>query len=130
MGSKNPRSHPGGNSHIAAGLKLFNLAHFFDAHEELEEAWREAPRGTPQRRHLQGLVQLAVAFHHESRRNIAGARSVLDRGIRNLAGADESLPDLDFDRLRSDLAQWQKHLAGTDHERNRPKPPRIAQRDR
>src|ERR1017187_8161908 len=90
--------HPLESTDLSRGLKLFNRAHFFDAHEELEDAWRESPRGSSLRRHLQGLVQLAVAFHHESRTNLVGARSVLDRALRNLNGAEDSFPSLDLAR--------------------------------
>jgi predicted metal-dependent hydrolase len=99
-------------SELMRGLDLFNRAHFFDAHEVLEDVWRPTRRGTKKRRHLQGLVQLAVALHHESRGNLVGARSVLDRALRNLAGAEQSLPQLDLDRLRSECSHWQRHLAG------------------
>jgi len=100
------------------GLDLFNRAHFFDAHEVLEDVWRaldrDGPRDRPSRRHLrrhvQGMVQLAVAFHHESTGNHEGARSVLERAMRNLSGADSSFPDLDLDRLRVELALWQRFL--------------------
>ena len=92
------------------GLALFNAGRFFDAHEVLEDAWREAPRHSPLRRHLQGIVQLAVAFHHESKGNLVGARSLLERAMRNLNGADSSFPDLDLDRLRAELALWRRYL--------------------
>ncbi len=101
------------------GLDLFNRAHFFDAHEALEDVWRSLPRDQPSRRHLrlhvlrlhvQGLVQLAVAFHHESTGNHVGARSVLERALRNLNGADNSFPEVDFDRLRAELMPWRKYL--------------------
>jgi Domain of unknown function (DUF309) len=92
------------------GLDLFNRAHFFDAHEALEDVWRPLPRDRPVRRHLQGMVQLAVAFHHESTGNYVGARSVLERAIRNLNGADGSFPEVDFDRLRAELMPWRKYL--------------------
>ncbi|MGA2423999.1 MAG: DUF309 domain-containing protein [Terriglobales bacterium] len=111
------------------GVDLFNRAQFFDAHEVLEDVWRPLPRDRPSRRrfrlHLQGLVQLAVAFHHESTGNYVGARSVLERAVRNLEGADRSFPDLDFDRLRAELADWQEHFAGA---APRPKRPQIAKR--
>jgi uncharacterized protein len=109
------------------GLALFNRGHFFDAHEALEDVWRSIPPTTLLRRQVQGMVQLAVAFHHESTGNRVGARSVLDRAVRNLEGADRSFPDLDFDQLRTDLKQWQKHLGGTGP---RPEPPQIATRNR
>jgi len=104
------------------GLDLFNRAHFFDAHEALEDVWRsiprdghrDGPRDRPSSRHLrlhvQGLVQLAVAFHHASKDNRVGARSVLERALRNLEGADSSFPELDLDRLRTELAPWQRFL--------------------
>ena len=113
------------HAEFKTGLDLFNRAHFFDAHEALEDVWRALPRDRPLRRHLQGLVQLAVAFHHESTGNRVGARSVLERALRNLNGADSSFPDLDLDRLRADLADWQEHLAGA---APKPKSPQIALR--
>ena len=121
---------------LTHGLALFNRARFFDAHEALEDVWRESPHGTPLRRHLQGLVQLAVAFHHESRDNFIGARSVLDRAMRNLVGAEDSFPFLNLDRLRARLADWQHHLADcaqtndekTNRRAKRPARPRITRR--
>jgi len=98
-----------GNS-LRHGVTLFNRAHFFDAHEVLEDVWRSLPRDRPSRRHLQGMVQLAVAFHHESKGNHVGARSVLERAVRNLNGADSSFPDLDLDRLRAELEVWRRYL--------------------
>jgi len=115
------------------GLDLFNRARFFDAHEVLEDVWRALPRNVPRdrlsqqhlRRHVQGMVQLAVAFHHESKRNFVGARSVLERALRNIDGADSSFPELDFDRLRSEMAEWLEHLSGS---RPRPANPRVFKR--
>lgn len=107
------------------GIDLFNRAHFFDAHEVLEDIWRATTKDRPLRRHLQGMVQLAVAFHHESRGNHLGARSVLARALRNLEGADESFPMLDLARLRAHLSDWQEYLAAA---RTRPEPPRISVR--
>jgi len=98
------------NTELNRGLDLFNRAHFFDAHEVLEDVWREAPLHSPSRRHLQGLVQVAVAFHHQSTGNYVGARSVLERALRNLNGADSSFPDLDLDRLRAELEVWRRYL--------------------
>jgi predicted metal-dependent hydrolase len=107
-------------------LDLFNRAHFFDAHEVLEDLWRSLPRDRPARRHhrlhVQGMIQLAVAFHHQSTGNHTGALSVLKRAVRNLNGAERSFPDLDFGRLRAELGDWEKHLAGAGP---RPQPPHV-----
>jgi len=108
---------------------LFNHSQFFDSHEVLEDVWRALPRDRPPARrlrlHLQGVIQLAVAFHHESTGNHVGARSVLERALRNLKDADRSFPELDLDRLRAEMANWQKHFAGS---APRPKPPQIVSR--
>jgi predicted metal-dependent hydrolase len=102
------------NTELNRGVSLFNRAHFFDAHEVLEDVWNSVPRDRPSGRHLrqhvQGLVQLAVAFHHQSKGNHVGARSVLERAMRNISGADGSFPDLDLDRLRAELALWRRYL--------------------
>jgi uncharacterized protein len=112
---------------VGSGLELFNRGHFFDAHEVLEDVWRALPRDSASRRrfrlHLQGLIQLAVAFHHYSTGNLVGARSVLARALRNLGGGERSFPDLDFDKLRAELVDWQRHFDGT---RLRPRAPHIS----
>src|SRR6266849_1658580 len=91
------------------GWALFNSGRFFDAHEVLEDAWREAPRQGQLRQNLQGLVQLAVAFHHQSTGNLDGARSVLERALRNIEGAEKSLPEVDWKRLRTSLKPWREY---------------------
>ncbi len=95
---------------LGRGLGLFNRGLFFDAHEVLEDVWRAAPADSALRLHLQGMVQLAVAFHHHSTGNLVGARSVLERGMRNLTGGDRSFPDLDLDRLHTELESWRRYL--------------------
>jgi predicted metal-dependent hydrolase len=72
--------------HAAAyrlGIDLFNQEKFFDAHEVLEDVWREAPEN--ERKFLQGLIQVAVGFHHHTRGNAVGCLSLLTRGGRNLS---------------------------------------------
>lgn len=124
---------PDKNDEFRKGLDLFNRGHFFDAHEVLEDVWRSLDRDGAGgrsacqrlRRHVQGLVQMAVAFHHESRANYVGARSVLERALRNLEDADGSFPDLDIDQLRSDASDWLRHLCGAGA---RPKNPKLSRR--
>ncbi len=65
------------------GLELFNRQEFFDAHEVLEDVWREAPG--PEKKFLQGLIQVAVGLHHFSTGNRVGAQSLLARAHRNLS---------------------------------------------
>lgn len=98
------------------GVELLNSAHFFEAHEVLEDAWRAAPDA--ERRFLQGLIQIAVALHHHSRGNLVGCRSLLARAHRNLALYPAEHEGVDLAALRSALLAWTSAL-----EANRPAPP-------
>ena len=91
------------------GIALFNQAHFFDAHEVLEDAWRPA-RG--RRRHfLQALIQVAVALHHHSRGNLTGARSLLARGGNTLARYPSVYAGLKVAELCASVEAWRAALA-------------------
>jgi uncharacterized protein len=101
---------------FAEGIKLFNHAEFFEAHEVLEDVWREAPAA--EKRFLQGLIQAAVAFHHHSSGNVIGARSLLSRAHRNLSGFQGQFWGIHLEPLLESLARWQAAL-----EDGRPVPP-------
>jgi len=100
---------------------LFNQAQFFDAHEALEDVWRDAP--PENKKFLQGLVQVAVAFHHYSTGNRVGMRSVLERAIRNLAEPAGSFGQIQLTALLESLGQWREAL---DKNSPPPAPPRIS----
>jgi hypothetical protein len=57
---------------------LFNEGLFFEVHEVLEAVWLK--QGEQTRPLLQGLIQLAVAFHHLENRNLKGALGLLKEG--------------------------------------------------
>ncbi len=76
-------------SEVDQGIRLFNAERFFEAHEVLEDAWRAAPQAD--KKFLQGLTQLAVAFHHYSTGNLVGCRSVMARAIRNISASPNGL---------------------------------------
>ncbi len=86
---------------FARGIEHFNRAEFFQAHEELEDAWRAS--SGPQRLFLQGMTQAAVALHHRSTGNRDGATSVLARALRNLESYPADFGGIDLLRLRADL---------------------------
>lgn len=56
---------------------------WFDAHEALEDEWRDAPAA--ERDFLQGLVHVTVAWHHASRGNAPGATRQLAKAARRLS---------------------------------------------
>lgn len=90
------------------GVKLFNAAQFFEAHESLEDVWREAPE--PERKFLQGLIQIAVALHHHSTGNVVGCRSLLKRGLRNLAPYPGRHSGLELALFRDEVELWRRAL--------------------
>ena len=67
---------------LEEGVALMRAERWFDAHEALEDEWREAPE--PERDFLQGLVHVTVAWHHASRGNAAGASRQLEKATRRL----------------------------------------------
>jgi predicted metal-dependent hydrolase len=69
---------------------LFNEGLFFEVHEILETAWLTQTGET--RLLLQGLIQIAVGFHHLENRNLMGTISLLKEGVQKLrvCGPDRS----------------------------------------
>ena len=57
---------------------LFNEGLFFEVHEVLEAVWLR--QDGQARRLLQGLIQIAVGFHHLENKNLNGALSLLLEG--------------------------------------------------
>jgi uncharacterized protein len=93
------------------GVELLNHGEFFAAHEVLEDVWRDAPE--PDRKFLQGLIQVAVAFHHRSCGNLVGFRSVLARACRNLSSYPDVYRRVNLADLLSTLEQW-RTVVGAD----------------
>ena len=78
---------------LEAAAVLFDARLYFEVHELLEPAWREA--GAGERQALQGLIQIAVGYQHLANGNFAGARALLDEGRQRLRG--QALEGLDLD---------------------------------
>lgn len=62
---------------VLKGLEQFNRGEYFEAHETLEHAW-QAETG-PVRDLYRAVLQIAVAYHHITRRNYAGALKMFRR---------------------------------------------------
>jgi uncharacterized protein len=72
----------GVGSHFEFGLELIRHGSFFEAHEELELAWRAAP--VEERDFYQGLVHVAVAWYQAERGNRYGCERQLAKAARRL----------------------------------------------
>jgi len=64
------------------GIELMRAERWFDAHEALEDEWRDAPE--PERDFLQGLVHVTVAWYHAANGNRPGAERQLEKAARRL----------------------------------------------
>ena len=91
------------------GLEAFNSEHFYEAHEHWEEVWLET--SDPDKRFLQGLIQVAAAFHHHSRANLLGTRNLLREGLRKLDNFPERHGGLEIAELRKEVREWLTALA-------------------
>ena len=87
---------------IVEGMALIRQRHWYEAHEVLEDPWREAEGQT--KRCLQALIQGAVALEHLRRGNARGAW-----GQWNKARAKLDLLPLVF--LGIAVGDWRDRLA-------------------
>ena len=67
---------------LERGLELIDRGEYFAAHEVLEDLWRAA--GQDERDFFQGLVHVAVAWHHAGRGNRPGCERQLAKAARRL----------------------------------------------
>ena len=70
------------STHFETGLELMRRGEHFEAHEELELAWRAAP--PEERDFFQGLVHVTVAWYQAGRGNRVGCERQLAKAARRL----------------------------------------------
>ena len=86
------------------GLEAFNSGHFYEAHEHWEEVWLETL--DPEKMFLQGLIQVAAAFHHYSRANRQGAQNLLRAGLTKVERFPQVHGGLALEPLRVAVRRW------------------------
>jgi uncharacterized protein len=94
---------------LLEGIRLFNQARWFEAHEVLEDAW--VAERSPLRQLYQGILQVGVGLHHARNRNLRGGLSLLDRGMHRLAAFEPERFGVDVTRLVRDAAAARRALA-------------------
>lgn len=83
------------------GIILFNEGKYFEAHEELEAAWKDEKGKI--RELYQGILQAGVTYLHITRGNYAGAIKVYARSMKWLKGWPETCRGVGIGQLRNDL---------------------------
>jgi predicted metal-dependent hydrolase len=84
------------------GLELIRAGRYFDAHEELETAWRAAEPA--ERDFLQGLVHVAVAWYQAGRGKPVGCSRQLEKAARRLGPYTPAHRGLDVAGLLAQVA--------------------------
>ena len=104
LNANNSRSADREAELFAHGVTLFNTRYFFEAHEAWEEIWlHTAP---PEKTFLQGLIQVTAAFHHHSRENLRGTKSLLRAGLLKLEDFPPHHRSLHIEKLRKVARRW------------------------
>jgi uncharacterized protein len=67
---------------VIKGIEQFNRREFFECHETLEEFWQSYTESD--REFIQGLIQVAVAYHHLLRDNAIGSIKLFRRALPRL----------------------------------------------
>jgi uncharacterized protein len=99
---------------LRQGVEEFNHACFFEAHDTLEELWRDT--SGPLRLFYQGLIQLAVAFYHLSNGNRRGALNLLGKGLDKLEAYQPAYQNIDVDSLCHEARAWLDRVRQADAE--------------
>jgi predicted metal-dependent hydrolase len=104
-GERRAKSAPHGPSHEAyvRGARLFDAGAFFEAHEAWEERWR-VEIDPSVRRFLQGLIQIAAAFHKlVVSKSPASTSRLLARGIAKLDTCPDEIAAHGLSRFLDDV---------------------------
>src|SRR5437868_13063823 len=101
------------------GLEKIRAGRYFEAHEELEEAWREAP--TEERDFFQGLVHVAVAWYQAGRGRPVATASQLEKAARRLAPFAPAHRGVDVADVLAQVEQARTTVAAGSLELDRPR---------
>jgi predicted metal-dependent hydrolase len=91
------------------GLELIRRGRFFEAHEELELAWRAAP--AEERDFYQGLVHVAVAWYQAGRGRPVATGSQLAKAARRLRPFAPAHRGVDVTDVLAQVARAQETVA-------------------
>ena len=91
------------------GVEAIRAGRYFEAHEELETAWRAA--SAAERDFFQGLVHVAVAWYQAGRGRPVATASQLEKATRRLAAFSPEHRGVDVDGVLAQVAAAQARVA-------------------
>jgi uncharacterized protein len=102
-----------GASILLAGARLFDEGRFFEAHEAWEEHWL-VEKDETRKRCLQGLIQIAAAFHKLCRKNSPeSAARLFARGLTKLDASPIELEGVRIGDFRDAVRAYAERVAAT-----------------
>lgn len=92
------------------GLEAIRQGRYFEAHEELETAWRAAP--DEERDFFQGLVHVTVAWYQAGRGRPVATGRQLEKATRRLAAFAPTHRGVDVEGVLAQVQAAQARVAG------------------
>jgi hypothetical protein len=89
---------------LRAGVAVYNVGDYHDAHDAWEEVWLDLREGSDDERFLHGLIQFTAAVHHARSGNWAGATGLAESARQYLGGLATPYRGVDLATVRSYLA--------------------------
>ena len=106
---------------LAEGLACYRRHDFFETHEHWETVWVLVPE--PEKRFLQGLIHVAVAFHHLQSSNPIGAARQLKRAMLKLNAFPPEFEGIHVENVRANIRTWLEALEDCRSTADLPYPP-------
>lgn len=101
------------HSSLVAGIELFNAQRFWHAHEAWERDWLVAEGD--EKLFLQGLIQLAAAYHHVQRGTYSGGIRLFDAALGKLSRVPAGYAGVDREKAVTLGAQHREQIARGEH---------------
>ncbi|HEX6086340.1 MAG TPA: DUF309 domain-containing protein [Thermoanaerobaculia bacterium] len=100
-------------TNLAEGIALFNDQKFWHAHEAWERDWLVAEGD--EKLFLQGLIQLAAAYHHVQRGTYSGGIRLFDAALEKLSRVPADYAGVDRNDAMTRGAQHREQIARGEH---------------
>lgn len=104
-----PDTRPAFSSLFLKGVERFNDGKYWDAHESWERLWLRA--SPPMKQFLQGLIQLAAAYHHVRRGTLPGALRLFDSALAKLTPSPTAYCGVDRRSLAGEAQRDRESVA-------------------
>lgn len=89
---------------LRRGIEEFNNRRFFEAHDTLEDLWRET--SGHDKLFLQGLIQVSVGYYHLLNLNYKGAVSQFSKGLAKLSPYLPAHRGVELEEFHSTVTEW------------------------